>query len=320
MQLINGQSLAEMLEQLRAMRANDDSVPNVDQSIEATKSFLSSSARPNEGASDSAEKELIAAGQPEDVVAKSTRAMAGSSIATDRSELSSLGYFREIARLGIQAAEALQHAHDNGIVHRDIKPGNLLIDSDRQLWITDFGLAQLQRETGVTVTGDLVGTLRYMSPEQASGKYGVVDGGTDIYSLGATLYELLTLEPCFPGEDRQQLMQQISTAEPTLPRELNRSIPRELQTIVLKALAKERNERYATAADLAEDLTCFLDNRPIQAKPPGLTQRFYKWSLRHQAAVHIGRADSSVDGIRTRREQHPHRPAARSSSAGDTDG
>src|SRR5262249_50308836 len=114
-------------------------------------------------------------------------------------------YFRMAAHLGVQAAEALEHAHQYGIVHRDIKPANLLIARCGNLWITDFGLARSPGDPGLTLTGDVVGTLRYMSPEQALGQHCRVSHATDIYALGASLYELLTLEPAFPGTDRQEL-------------------------------------------------------------------------------------------------------------------
>ena len=137
----------------------------------------------------------------------------------------------------------------------------------------------------MTMTGDLVGTLRYMSPEQALAKRVVVDHRTDIYSLGATLYELLTLHPVFSGEDREHLLRQIAFDEPPPPRKLNRQIPVELETILLKALRKSAIERYATAKELAEDLRSFLDNRPINAKPPTRRERLVKWSQRHPATL-----------------------------------
>src|SRR5262249_30616992 len=122
-------------------------------------------------------------------------------------------FFRTIANLGQQAAVALEHAHQLGVIHRDIKPANLLVDVRGNLWITDFGLAHCQNQAGLTMTGDLVGTLRYMSPEQALAKRVVVDHRTDIYSLGVTLYELLTLEPAYDGRDRLELVRQIAFEE-----------------------------------------------------------------------------------------------------------
>jgi serine/threonine protein kinase len=126
-------------------------------------------------------------------------------------------YFRRVARWGIQAAEGLEHAHQMGIVHRDIKPSNLLVDASGHLWITDFGLAQIQAGAGITMTGDLLGTLRYMSPEQAMGRSGLLDHRTDIYSLGVTLYELMTLSPAFPGDDRQTILRQLADQTPLSP-------------------------------------------------------------------------------------------------------
>jgi serine/threonine protein kinase/Flp pilus assembly protein TadD len=195
-------------------------------------------------------------------------------------------YLRAVARLGVQAAEALDYAHQLGVVHRDVKPGNLIVDARGQVWVTDFGLALFQQgEAGLTLTGDLVGTLRYMSPEQALAKRAVIDHRTDVYSLGATLYELLTLKPVFPGTDRQELLRQIAFEEPAPPRRLNQAAPTELETIVLKALEKNPAERYATAQEVADDLRRFLDDRPIQARRPSVVQRARKWGQRHRSLV-----------------------------------
>ncbi len=205
-------------------------------------------------------------------------------ISTERSTKSP-AFFRTVANLGIQAAEALEHAHSLGVVHRDIKPANLLVDGRGNLWITDFGLAHCQSQAGLTMTGDLVGTLRYMSPEQALAKRVLVDHRTDIYSLGASLYELLTLEPVFSGHDRQELLRQIAFEEPKPPRRLNKNIPKELETIVLKAMEKNPADRYASAGELADDLKRYLKDEPIRARRPSLIHRTRKWCRRHQAFV-----------------------------------
>jgi serine/threonine protein kinase/tetratricopeptide (TPR) repeat protein len=194
-------------------------------------------------------------------------------------------YFRTVARLGVQAAEALEHAHGLGVLHRDVKPANLLVDVRGNLWVTDFGLAQYQGQAGLTLTGDLVGTLRYMSPEQALGRRGVVDHRSDIYALGVTLYELLTLRPACDGQDRAEVLRQIEHEEPPGPRRLNPSIPVDLETVVLKAMAKEPDGRYATAQELADDLRRFLEDKPIRARRPTLVQRARKWARRHKGVV-----------------------------------
>lgn len=195
--------------------------------------------------------------------------------------------FAWAARIAATVAEALDFAHEAGVIHRDVKPANLLLDSQGKIWVTDFGLAQVAG-TNVTQTGDLVGTLRYMSPEQAAGRREPVDHRADVYSLGATLYELLGLVPIFPSEDRSALLYQILNEDPRPLRQVNPQIPIELETIVLKATAKSPVDRYATAADLADDLQRFLDQRPIQARRPTWLDRGRKWLRRHPA--HAGAA------------------------------
>ncbi|MCA9058779.1 MAG: serine/threonine protein kinase, partial [Planctomycetaceae bacterium] len=192
---------------------------------------------------------------------------------------------RASARLISQIADALDYAHASGVIHRDVKPGNLLLDHNGHIWITDFGLAHVASSVQVTQSGDLLGTLRYMSPEQAGGQRSIVDHRTDVYSLGATLYEMLCLRPVFDGVDRQTLLNQILNSEPAPPRQVNPLIPVELETIVLKAIAKLPGERYLSAADLAEDLRRFLDERPILARRPTLADRVRKWMRRHPATV-----------------------------------
>ena len=197
-------------------------------------------------------------------------------------------YCRHVARLMVQAAEGLEHAHQSGVVHRDIKPANLMLDATGNVWITDFGLAQLQSDNGITRSGDFVGTFRYMSPEQMSGQRTVIDHRADIYSLGATMYELLTLESAFPAENHQDLLYQVLHAEPRSLRQWNRNIPPELETIVLKALSKNPADRYRSAGDFAADIKRYLDNKPILAQRPSLVDRAKKWSRRHPSVVIAG--------------------------------
>ena len=147
------------------------------------------------------------------------------------------------------------------------------------------------------MTGDILGTLRYMSPEQALAKRVIIDQRSDIYSLGVTLYELLTLQPAFSGNDRQSLLHQIAFEEPKLPTRINRAIPRELETIVMKAIAKNPRERYATAQELADDLKRYLDNMPIHAKRPSLLQRSAKWTNRNKTFVRTAVATVAIAAV-----------------------
>jgi serine/threonine protein kinase len=204
---------------------------------------------------------------------------------TTKESTRSRRYCESVARLMIQAADAIQHAHDCGVIHRDVKPSNLLLDRQGKLWVTDFGLARMQSDSGVTITGDVVGTLRYMSPEQAAGATGLVDARADVYSLGATLYEMLTLRPAHSGDNRQQMLRNIETREPPAPRSINPSIPPDLETITLRAMAKSRDDRYLSAKQLADDLRRFLEGRPTIARRPTAFDRASKWALRHRAAV-----------------------------------
>src|SRR5262245_521949 len=194
-------------------------------------------------------------------------------------------YHRAVARLGLQVAQALDYAHAHGILHRDIKPGNLLLDNRGNIQVTDFGLARIENEANLTLTGDLLGTLRYMSPEQARARRGLVDQRTDIYALGATLYELLTLVPAFPSDDRGELLRQIAQDDPLVLRQLDRSIPVDIETIVMKSVEKDPADRDPTAHELALDLQRFLDDQPLAARPATSAERVVKWARRHRPLV-----------------------------------
>jgi eukaryotic-like serine/threonine-protein kinase len=190
--------------------------------------------------------------------------------------------WRLVARVGAEAADALHYAHQQGVLHRDIKPGNLLLDAHGTVWITDFGLAKLSAEQGLTSTGDILGTLQYMAPESFKGQ---ADARSDVYSLGVTLYELLTLEPPFRGEDTAQLLGAVYGHELTPPRKRNPSIPRDLETIVLKATARDPERRYPTAEALAADLRRFLEDRPIRARRTTPAERLWRWCRRNPAVA-----------------------------------
>ncbi len=193
--------------------------------------------------------------------------------------------YQRIAALVADAAEALEYAHSCGIVHRDVKPGNLLLDVRGKLWITDFGLAHITSGEHVTQTGEMLGTMRYMSPEQASGSRGVIDHRSDVYSLGATLYELLTGEPVFNGGDRQTLLNQVLHSDPRPLRQIDRATPEELETITLKALRHSPSDRYQTAQEFADDLHRYLNEMPIAARNPTLVDKTRKWMRRHPTTV-----------------------------------
>ena len=191
------------------------------------------------------------------------------------------GYYRWVAEVGRQAASALAHAHSRNVVHRDVKPSNVLVDSRGTIWVTDFGLARRLENVDLTKTDGLLGTPRYMSPEQT--KAGPTDGRTDVFSLGATLYELLALRPAFSGTSAAELVRQINETDPIPLRRIDPRVPRDLETIVEKALAKRPDDRYPSAAELADDLNRFLKLEPVRARRIGTLGRAWRFTRRHPA-------------------------------------
>jgi serine/threonine protein kinase/WD40 repeat protein/tetratricopeptide (TPR) repeat protein len=191
-------------------------------------------------------------------------------------------FYRGVARIGLQVADALAYAHRQGILHRDIKPSNLLLDAQGTVWVTDFGLAKEEGTDQLTEVGHIPGTLRYLARERFDGRS---LRESDVYSLGATLYELLTLRPAFGETDQMKLLQQVLNDPPPPPRKIDPRIPRDLETVVLKCMAKGPSERYATAEALAEDLRRFLADRPIKARRSSWREQTWCWCRRNPAVA-----------------------------------
>jgi tetratricopeptide (TPR) repeat protein len=187
-------------------------------------------------------------------------------------------HFRRAARIALQVAEALQYAHEQGILHRDIKPANLLVDTAGTVWVLDFGLAKLVEQKDLTQPGEIAGTVRFAPPERFRG---LSDARSDIYSLGLTLYELATLKPAFDEADHGALLGKVIHEEPPPPRSVNPALPRDLETVLLKAIARDPAHRYQTAGELADDLRRFLDDKPVLARRVGALERTWRWCRRN---------------------------------------
>ena len=189
---------------------------------------------------------------------------------------------RFVARIGVAAANALHYAHGMGTLHRDIKPGNFMVDQDGHLWVTDFGLAKALEAEGLTMSGDLVGTLQYMAPEQFAGTY---DVRSEVYALGVTLYEMLTLAPAFRGRNRSELMEVVKAQRLEPLQRACPEVPADLAIIIGKAMAREPRDRYADAQALEQDLEAFLEDRPIQARPLSTVATTWRWCRRNRTAA-----------------------------------
>ena len=298
MQLIQGQGLDFVIGDLKKLRSdtlggNRDKKQPVLEGMKATNGEVPSLAaslvsghfhQANLLDSDIAPAEEFRSGKGpayEDTVLASTGSTA-SAVLPGQSELSSAernrkAYFHSVGQIGLQTARALSYAHARGIIHRDIKPSNLLLDTTGVVWVTDFGLAKTS-DAGLTHTGDILGTLRYMSPERFKGQ---CDVRADVYSLGLTLFELVTLKPAFESPDRLKLIDMVAKTEMASPRTIDSRIPLDLETIILKASDKDPKRRYQSADDMAEDLQRFVDDEPILARRTTTVERLARWSRRN---------------------------------------
>ncbi len=285
MQFIDGISLSAAIESYTRRTAVDPTSKSVWEPSTNELAVAQGNTDTNPGRSSSSEFAGNRPNETKNVAAgiqnKKSRDAAPDSIGPDLfADVNSAEFFRRIARLAAQVADALNYAHEHGVLHRDIKPSNLMLDHAGDVWIMDFGLVKIIESQDLTRTGEIVGTLRYMAPEQLNGQ---ADRTTDIYSLGLTLYELLTQKPAFEGASTTMLSQRMHGGEIPRPRSVNRAIPLDLETIVLKATAREPSGRYATAANLAEDLRRFCEDRPILARRSTLAERLWRWSRRNPA-------------------------------------
>lgn len=197
---------------------------------------------------------------------------------------------REICQIILQVLRAAQFVHEKGIIHRDLKPGNILMDGDQNPHIADFGLARHEKPNELTVThdGKIIGTLNYMPPEQARGDVRGLSNRSDVYAIGAILYEMLTGQKLFSATSSRSLIYAILNDEPKNPRSLNPKVSKDIAVICLKALEKDTERRYASAGEMAEDISRLLEGRPIQARPVSLVERAVRWAKRNRAVAAMG--------------------------------
>jgi serine/threonine protein kinase len=294
MQFIHGQGLDAVLEEVRRLRLrknraeHDGKQPPRDLSVSIAQGLLTGHFQAGPACTGPASEAPEVVGFPPSLpgAANACRAAGAGrepepATSHGHSELASqteAQYCRSVAQVGVQVAEALAYAHRQRILHRDIKPSNLLLDTQGTVWITDFGLAKAEGSEELTSPGDIVGTVRFMAPERFQGQ---ADRRSDLYSLGITFYEMLTLRPAFADSDRARLVERVTHEEPARPRKLDPHIPPDLDTIVRKAIAKDPSDRYDRAEELVEDLRRFLNGRPILARPVGQVERLIRWCRRN---------------------------------------
>jgi serine/threonine protein kinase len=274
MQFIRGHTLESVLHELRRFRQGEPAAPTVPEAaLSAVAEGLLS------GWHDGSLAGPAPPGQAQPSGPNSLAVRASGDSSASSSQATRARYFRNVAEVGVQVAEALAYAHGQGVVHRDVKPSNLMLDLGGTVWVADFGLAKAEDSADLTSPGDILGTLRYMAPEQLAGR---ADARSDLYSLGITLYELVTLTPAFAEPVKARLIDHIRQQEPSLPHRIEPQLPRDLETIILKATAKEPARRYASAAELAEDLRRFLADRPIRARRASWLEHGWRWCRRNR--------------------------------------
>ena len=284
MQYIDGLPLSQVIEEI-AQLGNKSTRPLQEQTTRMRGIVAQSMFRPPRSLSDE-ENDKQEAQQNELFNPSGTKSTSGStekllgSINDSGLHSADTNYWKNIARIGASVANALDYAHQQGVLHRDIKPSNLLVNAAGAVWVTDFGLAKYFDSPDLTQTGEVVGTLRYMSPEQLEGK---ALPSSDLFGLGLTMYEMLTLKPAYYNIDKKRLLENVSRAEIVPPRQYDSRIPKDLETIVCKCVESEPRQRYGSAAELADDLNRFLDGQPISARPIGQLEKGWKWCKRRPA-------------------------------------
>ncbi|QDU55926.1 serine/threonine protein kinase [Aeoliella mucimassa] len=284
MQFIEGAGLDRVLKRLeQSMSVNDKiNVSEIVQSIAASQETIADRAMLTTFLDIEPEDDLREARDSEE---QSSASLSGSVQLTPGA--SPRNYWESVAVLGVQVAEALAYAHQQGVLHRDIKPANLLVDTQGKVWVADFGLSKALENEQLSASDEMMGTPAYMAPEQLRGE---TDHRSDIYSLGLTLYELATLQSPFPAANRAELLHRIATEQPARPRQVRPSIPTDLETIILTAIAPEPASRYQSADDLAGDLQRYLENRPIVARRTSALKRLWLWHRRNPTVAALSGA------------------------------
>jgi serine/threonine-protein kinase len=283
MQLIHGQGLDLVIDDLKRLRAQSGATPMAPDSAEqrSIAASLAAGQFEKENLAPEGEADANATAAYEGSAPSSAMLPGQSDIGTATSNRRA--YFRSVAQIGVQTASALSYAHSRGIIQRDIKPGNLILDTIGNVWVTDFGLAKTG-EGAMTHTGDILGTVRYMAPERFRGH---CDVRADVYALGMTLYEMLTLKAAYASDDRLKLIELIRHTEAASARSIDATVPRDLETIVMKAINKDPKRRYQSADEMAEDLQRFVNDETIKARRIGLLERLGRWCRRNPAVASL---------------------------------